>query len=63
MLEVTASIGVAMCIPGDGDDVALLRRADEALYEAKRRGRDGFHCAGADGPFEALPAPGSAVIH
>jgi diguanylate cyclase (GGDEF)-like protein/PAS domain S-box-containing protein len=41
-LEVTASIGVTLCVPGEGDDAAVLRRADAALYEAKRRGRNGY---------------------
>jgi predicted signal transduction protein with EAL and GGDEF domain len=37
---VTASIGISMWSgPDDGLD-ALLRRADEALYVAKRCGRD-----------------------
>jgi diguanylate cyclase (GGDEF)-like protein/PAS domain S-box-containing protein len=43
-LEVTASIGLALCTGGDTDDVGLLRRADQALYEAKRRGRNGYSC-------------------
>jgi len=37
-LAVSVSVGVAS---GDGDVDALVRRADEALYEAKRAGRDG----------------------
>ncbi|MDB6002720.1 MAG: hypothetical protein JWP52_4419 [Rhizobacter sp.] len=41
-VAVTASIGVAMSTPGDHDGADLLRRADAALYEAKRRGRDGY---------------------
>jgi diguanylate cyclase (GGDEF)-like protein/PAS domain S-box-containing protein len=41
-LEVTASIGVAICRPGETDQAGVLRRADAALYEAKRRGRNGF---------------------
>jgi diguanylate cyclase (GGDEF)-like protein len=38
-LKVTVSIGVAMCTQGQALDMALLR-ADEALYRAKRAGRD-----------------------
>ena len=39
-LHVTASFGAAE-VGGDDESVAtLLGRADEALYEAKRRGRD-----------------------
>ena len=49
-VEVTASIGVALWKAGDVDDAALLRRADEALYEAKRRGRNGFFCEETDAP-------------
>ena len=43
-LVVTASIGMTLCVPGEIDDAELLRRADAALYEAKRRGRDRFYC-------------------
>jgi diguanylate cyclase (GGDEF)-like protein len=39
-LKVTISIGVAS-FPKDGDDPhSLMKRADAALYEAKRRGRN-----------------------
>jgi diguanylate cyclase (GGDEF)-like protein len=38
-LSVTISIGVASIEPGD-DTAALVRRADDALYRAKRAGRD-----------------------
>jgi diguanylate cyclase (GGDEF)-like protein len=38
-LEVTLSIGVASMSTGD-DKLALLRRADDALYRAKRGGRN-----------------------
>ncbi len=59
MLDVTASIGVAMCGPGESDDAALLRRADDALYEAKRRGRNRFHCHDIETEF----APEAAADH
>lgn len=38
-LAVTISVGVACCDPGEALD-ALLHRADLALYESKRRGRN-----------------------
>src|SRR5256885_2270457 len=53
--EVTTSVGIAMCCPGEIDDTALLRRADVALYEAKRRGRNGYFCN--DSGVPAGPAP------
>jgi diguanylate cyclase (GGDEF)-like protein len=37
--RVTLSIGVAEHVPGEGAET-LLRRADQALYEAKARGRN-----------------------
>jgi len=39
-LEVTVSIGVACSAGGDDSVEALLKRADEALYEAKKAGRN-----------------------
>lgn len=39
-LEVTASIGLAQWRPGEDDLAALLRRADHAMYVAKRAGRN-----------------------
>jgi diguanylate cyclase (GGDEF)-like protein len=52
-MTVTASIGVALCVAGEQDHAALLRRADAALYEAKRRGRDRYFC---DSPLDTSVA-------
>ena len=43
-LNVTASIGIALTSDAT-DAVGLLKRADEALYRAKREGRTRFHFA------------------
>jgi eukaryotic-like serine/threonine-protein kinase len=39
-LTVTVSVGIAARLPADPDLTALLSRADEALYEAKKGGRN-----------------------
>lgn len=55
---LTVSIGVAM-YPGDGDDAQrVVERADEALYAAKRHGRNQVRMAGGDAA--AAPGPGSS---
>lgn len=41
-VQTSISVGVAMALPGEADAAAWLHRADEALYEAKRRGRDRY---------------------
>lgn len=43
---ISASIGVAMLDPATTSTTPLLRRADNALYTAKRRGRGGYHIEG-----------------
>ncbi len=48
--RLTVSVGVAELSPGDADVDSLLKRADEALYEAKRKGRN---------RVEVAPPPGS----
>ena len=42
---VTVSVGIAVYRRGADDPEHLLRRADEALYRAKREGRDRAVCA------------------
>jgi diguanylate cyclase (GGDEF)-like protein/PAS domain S-box-containing protein len=37
--HVTASIGIALSTPAEEDPTPILRRADEAMYLAKQRGR------------------------
>jgi diguanylate cyclase (GGDEF)-like protein len=59
--RVTASVGVALVRPEAGDDPAdalwrLVDRADAAMYEAKRRGRDQVSSAGPE------PRPARAVL-
>lgn len=50
-LHISASIGVAF-YPADGNcAIALLKAADEAMYEAKRGGRCAFSCAPNTGAF------------
>jgi diguanylate cyclase (GGDEF)-like protein/PAS domain S-box-containing protein len=50
-LRVTTCIGIAFA-SGDIDSAELLKRADAALYEAKRAGRDRYHVAQVDEPQE-----------
>jgi diguanylate cyclase (GGDEF)-like protein len=40
LIQFTASLGVAQGSDQDTDLAALLRRADQALYQAKRNGRN-----------------------
>jgi diguanylate cyclase (GGDEF)-like protein len=42
---VTTSIGLACLLPADRSLRDLLDRADQALYQAKRQGRDRCACA------------------
>jgi diguanylate cyclase (GGDEF)-like protein len=61
--EITVSIGVAMSFGDDTDDTAVLARADAALYEAKRRGRNGYFCDDAQDASlaEVHNGPGASI--
>jgi two-component system cell cycle response regulator len=47
MVNVTTSAGVAALASSDADGLSLVARADGALYEAKRNGRNRVHASGA----------------
>jgi diguanylate cyclase (GGDEF)-like protein len=49
-VSVTGSFGVACGRPGELDPSALIARADEALYRAKREGRDLVRAEAGDPP-------------
>jgi diguanylate cyclase (GGDEF)-like protein len=53
---LTASFGVAECVTSD-DLEAVMRRADAALYAAKRQGRNGVRVAMDDGRLTRLDLP------
>ncbi len=42
-LNITVSIGIALVQGGEMTRVEALAKADRALYQAKAKGRDGFH--------------------
>ncbi|OYY57583.1 MAG: hypothetical protein B7Y50_14965 [Hydrogenophilales bacterium 28-61-11] len=52
-VSVTASIGVALYSPHGETAETLMKRADTALYEAKRKGRNGY-CFAASLPERAM---------
>ncbi|MEI7036281.1 GGDEF domain-containing protein [Fulvimonas yonginensis] len=58
MLQLTVSIGAAAALPGERDVTGLLRRADAALYAAKRAGRNRVM---APDPQRPEPLPSSVV--
>jgi diguanylate cyclase (GGDEF)-like protein len=54
-IPVTVSVGVAAAGPAELGVTAFIERADNALYEAKRGGRD--RCIVAGAPSASLPIP------
>ncbi|MGQ0831600.1 MAG: putative bifunctional diguanylate cyclase/phosphodiesterase [Microthrixaceae bacterium] len=47
-LQITTSIGIAVCVDGTGSVDALVRDADAAMYEVKRRGGNSYELYDAD---------------
>jgi diguanylate cyclase (GGDEF)-like protein len=57
-IQITVSLGVAETEQGEFGASALVARADAALYEAKRAGRNQWHAApGHVGRPESVPVP------
>jgi diguanylate cyclase (GGDEF)-like protein len=52
-LSVTSSIGIALVDVGDESPAAVTARADEALYRAKRTGRNRYFVSGKAPPGQA----------
>ncbi len=57
-LNISASFGVATNLPGELDPLAVVARADGALYGAKQNGRN---CVRESGPSASLSVPQSPV--
>lgn len=64
-LDVSASFGIASQQPSDNRQLTdqLLRRADDALYDAKRRGRACAVIATSDGVFEQVTATSANTLN
>jgi diguanylate cyclase (GGDEF)-like protein/PAS domain S-box-containing protein len=54
-VRVGCSIGIAVATPGSADARGLLRRADEAMYRAKRQGRNRLSVHAEQQPTDAVP--------
>ena len=57
-VQITASLGVAVATSGESNATAFIDRADAALYEAKRLGRNRFAVA----PADAVPSRSASIL-
>ncbi len=55
-LRVTASLGISAVGPDELDPLTIVARADHALYDAKRAGRNQYHVAEVPTAAAQLPA-------
>jgi diguanylate cyclase (GGDEF)-like protein len=63
VLRLTASIGISL-FPRDGEEAGtLIRRADAAMYRAKRNGDGGFAFHGTSAEEDQTPSPRLAALH
>ena len=53
-VAVTVSVGISSLYPAEGISKKLLDEADQALYEAKRSGRNCWVCATAETSLQEL---------
>jgi diguanylate cyclase (GGDEF)-like protein len=57
VIEIGASVGVAVGVAGHSDPEDLLHHADQAMYRAKTAGKGGYHAASPAVPADASSAP------
>ena len=62
LARITASFGVATARPHDQEREALIESADEALYEAKAKGRNCVVVARQQGPIRAARAQAKRAL-
>ena len=62
-LQVSASLGVASSLPEESDPTAIIGRADDALYRAKRGGRDRWCATAGPSPVPTTQGVARDLMH